>query len=104
ARAGPATLRNGNRKIAPEVAGGQRGGMGEDLLDRPGGDDLAAVLTCTRADVDHVVGGPDGVLVVLDHDQRVAKVAELDQGRYQLPIVPLVEADRGLVENVENAH
>ena len=36
--------------------------------------DVAAVLAGTRADVDNPVGVRDGVLVVLDDDQRVAEI------------------------------
>ena len=66
-------------------------------------DDLAAVLAGARADVDDPVGDPDGVLVVLDDDQGVAEVLEPDQGLDQAVVVALVEADRGLVEDVEDA-
>ena len=40
---------------------------------------LAAVLAGAGADVDDPVGGADGVLVVLDDDERVAEVAELER-------------------------
>ena len=64
---------------------------------------MAAVHAGAGADVDHVVGGADGVLVVLDHDHRVAEVAQPPQ-RFQEPgVVALVQADRGLVEHVEHA-
>ena len=66
-------------------------------------DDLAAVLTGTRADVDHPVGDPDGLLVVLDDDQGVAEVLEPEQGLDQLLVVALVQADGRLVEDVEDA-
>ncbi len=66
-------------------------------------DDLAAVLAGAGPDVDHVVGGPDGLLVVLDDDQGVAEVLEPDQGLDQPLVVALVEADRRLVEDVEDA-
>ena len=86
-----------------EVLPGQGVGVVEQPLDRAGVDHLAAVLTGTRADVDHPVGGPDRVLVVLDHDQGVAEVLEPDQGLDQAVVVALVEADRRLVEHVEDA-
>ena len=64
---------------------------------------MAAVHAGAGADVDHVVGGADGVLVVLDHDHGVAEVAQPPQ-RFQEPgVVALVQADRGLVEHVEHA-
>src|SRR5690606_30659761 len=53
-------------------------------LDAPGGarvDDLAAEVPRARAEVDHVIGRADRVLVVLDHQHRVAEIAEpLERG------------------------
>ena len=54
-------------------------GLLHDVLRRALRDDLAAVDAGGRADVDHVVGGEDRLLVVLDHDHRVAEVAEVFQ-------------------------
>ncbi len=46
---------------------------------------------------------PDGVLVVLDDDQRVAEVAQPDQRLDQPVVVALVQPDARLVEDVEHA-
>ena len=54
--------------------------------------------------VDDVVGGEHGLLVVLHHDDRVAQVAQPQQGLDQTAVVPLVQADGGLVQDVEHAH
>src|SRR5699024_9041405 len=67
-------------------------------------DDRATVLTGTGADVDDEVGRIDRVLVVLDHEDRVAEVAEAQQRVDEAPVVTLVEPDRRFVENVEHAH
>jgi hypothetical protein len=72
------------------------------LLVGPGVHDVAAVLARARADVDDPVAGPDGVLVVLDHDERVAQVAQPAQRREQPVVVALVQPDRGFVEHVEH--
>ena len=77
--------------------------MVEQVLDGAGDDDLAAVLSRARADVDGPVGVPDGVLVVLDDDQGVAEVAEPDQRLDQPVVVALVQADGRLVEDVQHA-
>ena len=50
-----------------------------------------------------MVRAADGVLVVLDHDQRVALRLELLQRVEQDPVVARVQADRGLVEDVAHA-
>ena len=44
-----------------------------------------------------------GFRIVLDHHHRVAQVAQAEQRLEQAPIVPLMETDRRLVEDVEDA-
>ena len=83
---------------------GHRRRLGLDVGDRPLGHHPAAVLARARAHVDDVVGAADHLLVVLDHQHRVALVAEPLQGADQLPVVALVQPDGGLVEDVEHAH
>jgi hypothetical protein len=62
------------------------------------------VLAGTRPDVDDVVGVAHRFLVVLDHDQGVAQVAQPLEGVDQLAVVALMEPDRGLIEDIEDAH
>ena len=86
-----------------EVLPGHRVRVGQQVGDLAAVDDLAAVLAGARADVDDPVGDPDGVLVVLDHDQGVAELLEPDQRLDQPVVVALVQADGRLVEHVEDA-
>ena len=65
--------------------------------------DATAVLPRARTDVDDPVGHPDGVLVVLDDDQRVAQVAQPGERLDQPAVVALVQPDRRLVEDVQHA-
>ena len=75
-----------------------------DLRRRALGDHAAAVLARAGPEVDDVVGRAHRALVVLDHDHGVAEVAQPRQHVEQLVVVALVQADRGLVEDVEHAH
>ena len=102
----PAPPRAGHRDLAvpPEERAGDRAGLREHGLEGAVGDDLAAVLPRPGADVDHPVGRPDRLLVVLHDEDGVAEVAEAGQGRDQLRVVALVEPDRRLVEDVQDAH
>ena len=75
----------------------------EDVLERALRDDLAAVHAGAGADVDDVVGRADRVLVVLDHDHRVAEIAQAIERAEQALVVALVQADRRLVEHVHDA-
>ena len=56
-----------------------------------------------RSDLHHVVRFADHLQVVLDHQDRVAQVAQLAQDPDQAPGVALMQPDRRLVEDVEHA-
>src|SRR5699024_12343299 len=64
---------------------------------------LSPVFAGAGTDVDDPIGGFDGVLVVLDHDEGVAEVLEFVERFDQPTVVALVQTDRGLVEDVEDA-
>ena len=55
------------------------------------------------ADIEHVVGGADRVLVVLDDDHGVAEIAQALERFEQSRVIALVQADRRLVEHIEHA-
>ncbi len=74
--------------------------LGLHVLDAASGDDLTPVDPSPGPDVDHVVRGPNRLLVVLDDDQGVPEVPQLLKRREQPPVVPLVQPDGGLVEDV----
>ena len=62
------------------------------------------MLACARTDIHDVIRRQHGVLVMLHHDQRVAQIPQMLERRQQLVVVPLMEADAGLVKNVGHAH
>src|SRR6185369_1466334 len=76
---------------------------GEQALEVARIDDLAAVDARAGAHVDDLVGMADRVLVMLDDEHGVAEPAEAFQRFEQSVVVLLVEADRWLVEDVEDA-
>ena len=100
---GAAARRDRDRPLAGQELAGQRIRIGGDLGRRSPGDDLAAVHAGAGADVDDIVGGPDRLLVVLDHDHRIAEAAQAPQRVEQPRVVALVQADRRLVEHIEHA-
>ncbi len=89
---------------AGKILPGDAGRMVGDLLERAGGHDLPAANAGAGSEIDDVIGGAHGVFVVLDHHDRVALIAEAAQGVQQAVVVAGMQADRGLVENVEHAH
>ena len=95
---------HGDFPRAGEELPGQGVRVAHDLLGRAAGHDLAAVHARARADVHDVVRLAHGVLIVLDDDDGVADVAQVLEGPQQAVVVALVQADGGLVQDVEHAH
>src|SRR5690606_36748800 len=65
------------------------------------GDDMAAVPSGTRTNIDDIVGCQHHFLVVLDDDHRVAQVAQVFERTDQADIVSCVQADAGFIQNIE---
>ncbi len=78
--------------------------MGEHFRQRARGDEFAAAHAGAGAEVENVIGVPDGVGIVLDDEHGVAEVAQAGQRAQQAVVVALVQADAGLVQDVEHAH
>ncbi|MNI08978.1 hypothetical protein D3C73_620310 [compost metagenome] len=71
-------------------------------LGRPAVENLPAVLTRRRADIDQPVGAAHGLQVVLDHEQRVARRFQTLQRLEQRFAVCRVQAGRGLIQHVDH--
>ena len=74
-----------------------------DLLGRARGQQQPAELARAGPEVDHKVGRLDHLAVVLDHEHRVAQVAERGERGDQLGVVARVQPDARLVEHVQHA-
>ena len=68
--------RHGNLTFAIEILSGYGVGL-QHFLWRALKNHFAAFASCPRANVHYPVGSPHHVLVVLNHNDRVAKVAQL---------------------------
>ena len=86
-----------------EVLAGYGGGVRHDLGGGSVGHDDAAVLPCAGADIEDVVGLAHGVFVVLDDEDGIAEVAQAFERGDETLVVALVQADRWLVEDVQDA-
>ena len=93
-----------NEFFARKVLSGDGFVAFEQLVYRALEHDLAAVAARARTDIHNVVSCKHGVLVVLDHDERVTEVAQPPQGRQQLVVVALVQTDGRLVKDIQHAH
>ena len=98
------SARNRDRLLARQVRAGQALARTGQVVDRPLGDDLASLDAGPWPEVNKMVGRAHRVFIVLDDDHRVAQLGEPAQGRQQSIVVTRVQADRRLVENIEDAH
>ena len=97
-------LGGGDRSLAGKELPGRRRLAREHVIDRSLHHHLAAVDPGSGTHLHQVVGGADGVFVVLDDDDRVADVAQALQRGDHLHVVLRVQADARLVEHVEHPH
>ncbi len=102
--AGPPARGQGDLACAAQVLTGDGLAAADDLLQGAGDHHLAALLAGAGPHVDDVVGGAHHRLVVLDDEDGVAEVAQPLQGADEAGVVDRVEADGGLVADVEDAH
>ena len=99
----PPLVRDGNFLFPGQVLPRQRGIARDDLVGRARRDNHTAMDTGTRSHVDDIIRKTNGILVMLDDKNRVAKVAKPDKRRQQPVIVTLMKADRRLVQYIEDA-
>src|SRR3954453_12033263 len=95
---------NLNRALAAQILARERRCGPRHLGRGPGGDDLSPMLAGSRSEVHDVVRRANRPLVVLDDDDGVSEVAKALERVDELGVVALMQADRRLVENVEDAH
>ena len=94
----------GHPSAPGKVVAGKRAARREQGRQIAEKDHLAAVLARTRPHVEHKVGGPDDIGVVLDDDEGVARVAQLVEDGDEPANVARVKADARLVEDKEGVH
>ena len=100
---GRSQSRHFDAQRAAQILSGQRIGAVADVVGGARRHERAAVHAGTGPKVDEVVGGEDRFLVVLDHDHGVAEIAQPAQGVEQSSVIALMQADRGLIEDIHHA-
>ena len=100
----PAFLRHIDHFDTGEVLTGQGFFILLDLLWGTLRDNIPAVHPGTRTHIDDMLGRPDHILVMLHDEYGIAEVAERPQGLDELPVVTLVKADGGFIEDIEDTH
>src|SRR5215203_4660416 len=99
-----AATRHRYTQLVTEVTTRKRPGVRPDILDAAFRYDLTAESSRPRAEIDHMIGGLDGFLVMLNYDDSVTQISETPQGCKQPLVIPLVQSDTRLVQNVEHSY
>src|SRR5207237_3340215 len=89
--------------FAPNVEPGNRLRIVSDLARRSHSHHRASVRAGSGSEIDNVIGAPNCFLVVLNHQHRVAKIAQRRKCVEQAPVVARMQSYRWLIEHVKHA-
>ena len=95
---------DGDLSAPGQILAGDGAGGVHHLLRSARRHDLAPVDPRAGAYVDDIVGRPHGVLVMLHHQQGISQVPQVLHGFQQHIVVPLVQADGWLIQDIQHPH
>ena len=93
-----------NAQISGKVTPGAGTRMGHDFSRSSVGHQFATMDSGSRPHIQDIVGGPDGVFVMLHHDDRIAGIPQATNRLQQPVVVALMQSDAGLIQDVEHPH
>ena len=96
--------RNSDAQLAAQITAGERVRILQHRVAGAGKDQFAAVFARAGTQIQHVIGGQDGVGIVFHHQQRIAEIAQALQDFNQAMRIARMQADRRLIQHVERAH
>src|SRR4051812_27103387 len=99
-----ATIRSRNFLASGQILRRRRGFVIADLLEFPLADDVPAVNSRPGTHLHKIISTTNSLLVMLNNDNSVTKIPQSFEGADHLDVVLGVQADGGLVENVEHSH
>ena len=67
-------------------------------------DNLTSLSTCLRPHINYVIGILHHLLVMFDHNNRIARITQLLQRVYKLDIILLVQTDTRFVKNIQHIY
>ena len=70
---------------------------GNHLSRRALSHDLPAMNASTGSYINQIVGGADGILIMLNHNNRIAQIAQPGESLQQTIVVALMQTNRGLI-------
>ncbi len=96
-------FRNFDFPLSRKIFSRQRIGISFQVFDRSRRDNRPALYARIRPDIDDKIRKAHRLLVMFDHDQAVSLRTEPFQDTEQHPVVPGVQSNAWLVQNIQNA-
>ena len=99
-----AGVRKSCRECFPMAGtGGNDAGVFLQIIQATDHNQVAALLSGTRTEVDDGVSGLNGIDIVLDHHHGVTAISQRQQRIEQNAVIPRVKANRWFIKNITNA-
>src|SRR5579864_6759536 len=92
---------NRNAQLAIQVSRGKRFTAAQKFAARSRIEQFSAIFACAGTQIDDVIGGVNGIRIVLDHQNRVSEVTQAFQDADQAVRVARVQPDGRLIENIK---
>ena len=80
-----------------DIGPGQRVGRLHDVFGSAVRDQAAAVTSGAGSQIDDIVSSTDRILIVLDHQHGVAKIAQVFERQQQAIVVAMMQSDRWFI-------
>ena len=80
-----------------DIGPGQRVGRLHDVFGSAVRDQAAAVASSPGSQIDDIVGSTNRILIVLDHQHGVAKIAQVFERQQQAIVVAMMQSDRWFI-------
>ena len=100
---GTSLCRNRYRHSAGQIRTGQGILVSHHLFGRSCRNHPTAVNPGTGSDVYNIIRGKHGFFIMLHHNHRIPQIAQIFQRCNQLTVIPLMQADTGFIQNIQNA-
>src|SRR5579859_5949833 len=100
----PALRWNSNLLPPAEKLPGERNGMLQNRIDVALRNQFSTMNAGARAKFDDVIGGTNGILIMLDDDDGIADVAQPFERGNHLEVVARVQANTRFVQHIEHSH
>jgi hypothetical protein len=93
-----------NARSPTQISPCQRRGIVANLIDRSRCQQVTTQLTRAGSKIEQVICRANHIRIMLDHQDRIAEIAQLLHDRDQLRRITRMQSDGRLIEHIQSAH